>query len=66
MQFESPILMIAHIPVFKQKIQINNDSTVVIKTKKQNLSYFNSVIMCDMMKFFICSKFKIVEIFASC
>lgn len=38
--------MIPHILVFKQNIQINNDSTVIIKTH-----YFNSVILYDMMKF---------------
>lgn len=38
--------MIPHILVFKQKFQINNDSTVIIKTH-----YFNSVILHDKMKF---------------
>lgn len=33
------------------RLEISNGSTIIMKIKKQNLSYFNSVILCDHLEF---------------
>lgn len=33
------------------RFEINNESTVVVKSKKQNFCYMNSVILCDYLEF---------------
>lgn len=35
------------------RLQIKNDNTMIIETMKQNLIYFNNVILSDLLQFFI-------------